>query len=527
MFKKKSRLVLLSIFLILAVTLSACGAGGDNGNNGDNGNGDSEGSVESVKDPETDELVVAQGAHPASLDPHQSNDQPSSRVNTQIYDSLVGATVDMELEPGLAESWEALDDTTWQFNIREGVQFHNGEELTASDVKFSLDRMLESPEVAHIVEAIESVEVEDDYTVIINLAEPFAPILAHLSHTAAAIFNETAVTEAGDNYHNEPVGTGPYAFVEQGAGDYVLLERFEDYWGDPAPIKNVRFRNIPEGTNRTIGLETGEIDIAYEIEPIDKATVSGHDNLALIEEPSLSTQYIGFNLQKEPFDDVDVRQAINHAIDVEQIIEVVLEGSGTLATGPINDGVFGYNTDLTPYEYDPDLAMELLEEAGYADGFETTIWTNDNPVRVRIAEMVQEQLRQVGITVTIEQVEWSAYLERTGLGEHDMFILGWVTVTGDADYGLYALYHSTQHGGAGNRTFFEDERVDELLEAGRTTVDEDARLESYSEAQQIIVDAAPQIFLYFDTQNVGIQNYVTEFELNPAGHHSIYSVNFQ
>lgn len=493
----------------MEITLSPCGTGGG-----------------SAKDPENDSLVIAQGAHPASLDPHQSNDQPSSRVNKQIYEPLVAATVDMEIVPAIAESWEPIDDTTWQFNIREGVKFHNGDELTANDVKFSLERMLASPEVAHIVAALSSVEVEDDYTVILETSEPFAPILAHLSHSAASIFSEAAVTAAGDNYHNEPVGTGAYKFVSQEAGDSVTLERFDDYWGEPADIKTVVFRNIPEGTNRTIGLETGEIDIAYEIEPIDKATVSEHDDLQLIEEAALSTQYIGFNVNKAPFDDINVRKAINHAINVEEIIEVVLEGSGTLANGPTNPSVFGYNEDLEGYEYDPDLAQELLEEAG-AEDLNISLWTNDNPVRVRIASIVQEQLRLVGITVDIEQVEWSAYLERTGAGEHDMFILGWTTVTGDADYGLYALFHSTQHGGAGNRTFFDNAEVDSLLDTGRTSVDEAERLEAYAKAQEIIVEEAPQIFLYYDTQNVGIQNYVTGFELHPAGHHSIYGVNFE
>lgn len=509
MFKRKSSFVLLSLLLVLAVTLSACGTGGGG-----------------AKDPENDSLVVAQGAHPASLDPHQSNDQPSSRVNKQIYESLVAATVDMEIVPAIAESWEPIDDTTWQFNLRQGVKFHNGDELKASDVKFSLERMLDSPSVAHIVAALESVEVEDDYTVILNTHEPFAPILAHLSHSAASIFSEAAVTAAGEDYQNDPVGTGAYKFVSQEAGDSVTLERFDDYWGEPADIKTVVFKNIPEGTNRTIGLETGEIDIAYEIEPIDKATVSDHDNLELIEEASLSTQYIGFNVNKAPFDDINVRKAINHAINVEEIIEVVLEGSGTLANGPTNPSVFGYNEDLEGYAYDPDLAQDLLAEAG-AEDLSISLWTNDNPVRVRIASIIQEQLRLVGITVEIEQVEWSAYLERTAAGEHDMFILGWTTVTGDADYGLYALFHSSQHGGAGNRTFFDNAEVDNLLDTGRTSVDEAERLEAYSKAQEIIVEEAPQIFLYYDTQNVGIQNYVTGFELHPAGHHSIYGVNFE
>ncbi|HSH36324.1 ABC transporter substrate-binding protein, partial [Schnuerera sp.] len=354
-----------------------------------------------------------------------------------------------------------------------------------------------------------------------------APILSHLAHTAASILNEKAVTEAGDDYQNSPVGTGPFKFVKHDAGDKVTLERFDDYYKGPAKIKTIVFRNIPEGTNRTIGLETGEIDIAYEIEPIDMATVREHADLELVEEPSLSTSYIGFNMQKEPFNDIKVRKALNHAINVEEIIEVVLEGAGTKATGPINDKVFGYNQDLEGYEYDPEKAKELLADAGYPDGFTTSIWTNDNPVRVRIAELVQAHLKEVGVDAAIEIVEWGAYLERTAAGEHDMFILGWVTVTGDADYGLYALFHSSQHGGAGNRTFYTNSEVDDLLMTGRTSIDEDVRLDAYSKAQTLIVEEAPQLFLYFQTQNVGMRNNVEGFRLHPAGHHKLYNVSFK
>ncbi|HLR21820.1 MAG TPA: glutathione ABC transporter substrate-binding protein [Tissierellaceae bacterium] len=511
MFKKKKSLILVSLLLVLALTLVACG----------------ESTEANAKDPEEDTLVVAQGADVKSLDPHATNDQPSSRVNKQIYDTLIYTDEDMELEPGLAKEWDQLDDNTWEFKLEEGVQFHNGEELTADDVKFTLDRMMDSSEVAHIIGAVESVEVEDDYTVIIKTEEPFSPLLSHLAHTAASILNEKAVEESGDDYQNEPVGTGPYKLVEHESGDKVILERFDDYYREPAKVKNVEFRNVPEGTNRVIGLETEEIDIAYEIEPVDRSDISDNDDLELIERPSLSTSYIGFNTEKEPYDDVEVRQALNHAIDVDEIIDVVLEGAGTRATGPINDKVFGYDESLEGYEYDPEKAKEMLAEAGYPDGLDTTIWTNDSPVREKIAEVVQGQLKEVGVNAEIETLEWATYLERTSAGEHDMFILGWVAVTGDADYGLYALFHSSQHGGAGNRTFYDNPEVDELLDKGRVSTDEDERLELYKEAQKEIVEDAPQLFLYFEDQNAGVQNYIEGFELNPAGHHSIYEANFK
>lgn len=511
MLKGKRLFLFLSLVLILALSLSAC----------------SSTTTDTFTKENKDELVVAQGADPKSLDPHASNDQPSSRVNKQIYSTLVEATEEMELQPGLAEIWEQVDEKTWIFHLREGVKFHNGEELKASDVEFSLKRMAESPEVAHIIEAVTSVKALDEYTVEIKTEEPFAPILSHLAHTAASILNEKVVTEAGDDYQNHPIGTGPFKFVSHEAGDQVTLERFDDYYGEKAHVKTLIFRNIPEGTNRTIGLETGEVDIAYDIEPMDLERVREHSNLELLEEASLSTAYIGFNTQKEPFNDKKVRQALNHAIDVDEIIDVVLEGGGTKANGPINDRVFGYYEELEGYEYDPDKARDLLAEAGYPDGFKTSIWTNDNPVRLRIAELVQAQLLEVGVEASIEEVEWGAYLDRTAAGEHDMFILGWVTVTADADYGLYALYHSSQHGSAGNRTFFTNSEVDELLDKGRVSIDESERLAAYNRAQEIIVEEAPQLFLYFDTDKAGIQSYIEGFKLHPAGHHRLAQVRIK
>ena len=499
MFRSKKVLILLVVLLSLTVALSGCSG-------------------------KKDALVVAQGSDAKTLDPHGSNDQPSSRINSQIYNTLLDMDENMEIGPGLAESWKKIDDETWEFKLVEGVKFHNGEELKASDVKFTFERMMESSEVAHIVEALESVETPDDYTVILKTEYPFGPLLAHLAHPASSILNEKAVTEAGDDYGQKPVGTGPYKLENWESGDSVTLVKFDDYFGEPAKTGKVIFQNIEEGNNRTIGLESGELDIAYDIEPIDLQKVRDHENLELIEEPSLSTSYIGFNTEKEPFDDPLVRKALNYAVDVDEIIDVVIEGAGHKAVSPINDDVFGFNSDLEGYEYDPEKAKELLKEAGYPDGFETTLWTNDNPVRGRITEIVQAQLKEVGIKVEIDTLDWAAYLDRTAQGEHEMFILGWVAVTGDADYGLYPLFHSSQHGGAGNRTFYTNKKVDKLLEKGKKSVDEDERLKAYHEAQEIIVDEAPQLFLYFQTQNAGLQNNVKGFKLHPAGHHLLDKV---
>lgn len=533
MFKSKKSTILLSLLLVLTLLLAACGGGGDNANTGT----DKPEEVETGEETGGEEepageadanatLTVADGSEPKSMDPHGTNDQPSSRVNVQMYDRLVEANEDMEIIPGLATEWsqDEADPRVWNFKLREGVKFHNGEDFKSSDVVFTFERMLDSPEVAHIIGAVEKVEADGDYGVIITTAEPFAPLLSHLSHTASSILSEKAVTEFGEDYAMNPVGTGPFVFEDFAAQDHVTLKRNEEYWGEKAGVETLIFRPINEGAQRRIGLETGEIDIAYDIEPMDREDIRNNDDLKLPEDQSLSTAYIGFNTTKAPFDNKEVRQAINYAVNVEDVINIALEGAGTPANGPINDRVFGYNPELQAYEYDVEKAKTMLADAGLADGFSTTVWLNDSPVRIKIAETIQANLQEVGVDVKIEQMEWAAYLDGTGRGDHEMFILGWVTVTGDADYGLYALYHSTQHGSAGNRTFYTNAEVDKYLDEGRTTVDPDARLAAYKAAQEIIVEDAPQIFLYFDNQNVGHQNHVNGFKLHPAGHHRMSSV---
>ncbi len=473
-------------------------------------------------------LVVGQGSDAVSLSPHNTNDQPSARVMKQVYDTLVVQTESLELEPGLAESWEQIDDLTWEFNIRQGVTFHDGSPLTAHDVAWTLNRLRDpatAAPAAFIIGFADTIEAVDDHTVRLTTTAPFAPLLVHLSHTATSILSEAAVTAAGEDYGTSVVvGTGPFKFVSWQTASQIVLERNDDWWGGEVLPAEVVFRPIVEGTVRAIELEAAGIDLAYALEPRDYLRLQENPGVVVDEIETLSTNYIGFNADKEPFDDVRVRQAINHALDVGAIIDAIYEGLGAPASGPISPQVFGANTELEGYDYNPDRARELLAEAGYPNGFSTTIWTNDNPLRIQIAEIAQAFLADVGINVDVQVLEWGAYLDGTAAGNHDMFILGWVTVTADADYGLYALFHSSQFGAAGNRTFWSSERVDELLELGRSEADADARAAYYAEAQEIIAAEAPWVFLNVTLEFNGWRPNVEGFVPHPAGHHRLWNI---
>jgi len=483
--------------ILATVALAACGTTGGQTNE------------ESV-------LVVAQGGDPVSLDPHRTNDRASTTILVQIYEQLVAQTEDYEIVPMLAESWEFLDERTIEFQIRQGVLFHNGDELKASDVAFTLRRALEAPVLAAIVGEIDpdSIEVTGEYSVKLATFEPFAPLLANLSHHGTSILSERAVTEAGEDFGLNPIGTGPFQFVDRVVGDSVELERFPDFHGDAPLVDRLIVRTIIEPSNRLIELETGTVDIVTDIAASDINRVEDHADLSIIRRPATEASFMGFNLNVEPFNDIRVRHAINLAIDVDSIVASVLEGVGEPMSAPIAN-IFGVNDELEPWGHDVEQARALMSEAGLPDGFSATLISDQRADRVAIAQIIANQLQEIGIELDIQTMEWGTYLELLNTGNYELFMSGWVTVNGDADQGLFPLFHSTQHGSAGNRTFFANDEVDRLLSLGRASHDTATRLSAYHEAQAIIVEEAPWLFLNTSEVIFGINDRVQGLNVAP------------
>lgn len=483
------------------------------------------------------DLVIASLSDAVSLDPHGSNDVPSAKVCYNIYESLVYFDENSTLQPSLATEWEALDELTWEFKLREGVKFHDGTELTAEAVKASFDRLLD-PDIASqrlfLFSMLEEVVIVDDYTVQFVTQFPFAPLPAHLAHSGGAIISLEAIeadyaemaagNEPGTVLAQNPAGTGPFMLENWEPGSELLLVRFDDYWGENALLDSVTFKVVPESLTRLSELETGFAHIADPVEPSDISRVNNMPNASMDITSVTVMAYIGYNLDKAPYDDVRVRQAISMAINKEDIIAGAYEGTAIPAEGPIAPGVFGHDPSLRGLPYDKERAKELLAEAGYADGFSTKIWTNDNPVRIQIAEYVQSELRDLNIDVSVEVLEWGAYLDQTAAGEHDMFILGWSTPTLDADYAVYALFHSDNVGAPGNRAFFRDEEADALLDMGRQEPDPEARLQIYSELQEILIEKAPMLYLVYNENLAGVNNNVKNFRVTPASMFVLHDV---
>ncbi|WP_438316252.1 glutathione ABC transporter substrate-binding protein [Sporosarcina sp. FA9] len=548
MIRKHNFKWLLVLVLAMAMILAACAGGSDSKDKDTSKEPDKE------KDKDTEEvdeeedateddgggdLVIAVLSDASSLDPAGSNDVPSSVVQANIFETLVNRDDDNNIIEGLAESWEAIDDTTYEFKLRQNVKFHDGEPFTADAVKANLDR-IRDPEVASpryfLFEMITDVAVVDDHTVRITTEYPFAPLLAHLSHNGGGMVSPKSIeadyaaitgeVKAGSVITEEPVGTGYFKFDKWTPGSEIKLVKNDEYWGDKVHVDSVTFKVIPESATRNADLERGFVHIADPVQPVEVDGINNSEHASVNQKASSSLSYIGFNTEKKPFDDPKVRLAISMMVNKEEIIEGVYDGFGIPAKGPLAPGIFGFNDDAKPTEYNVEEAKKLLAEAGLADGFKTKLWTNDNPQRMDTAIILQDSLKQLNIEVEIEVMEFGAYLEKTAEGEHDMFILGWSNPTGDADYGMYALFHSSQKGNPGNRSFYENPEVDKLLEQGRRESNPDERLKLYNKIQEYLIEDAPMVYVHHQEYLTGVSKEITGFSINTSGIYQLQEVKF-
>lgn len=529
--RNRSKLWALAFTLVLSMFLAAC-AGGDADKKSDDTAKDKGGEVV-----EGGDLILAILSDASSLDAHGSNDVVSTNIHVNIYETLVKRNADNEIEPGLAESWEQVDDLTWEFKLRENVTFHDGEKFDAEAVKANLDRIRDEAVASpryFLFEMIEEVVVIDELTVQIKTEYPFAPLLAHLSHDGGGMMSPKTIEadyaamkegkEPGTIISKNPAGTGFFKFDSWKPGQEIKLVNNEDYWDTPAHLDSVTFKVVPESATRVADLETGNAHITDPVEPNEVQRINDSGVASVDQTASSSLSYIGFNIDKEPFNDEKVRQAISMLVNKEEIIEGVYEGFGVPAIGPLAPDVFGFTENVDAIDYNVEKAKELLKEAGYEDGFKTTIWTNDNQQRMDTAVLVQQELKKANIDVEIETLEFGTYLEKTAAGEHDMYILGWSVPTGDADYGLYALFHSSQKGDPGNRSFYENAEVDKLLDEGRQETDPDKRLDIYEEAQQLIIKDAPMVFIHHQEYLTGVSNKVKGYSIDNSGLYQLKDV---
>ncbi len=476
-------------------------------------------------------LIIARLSDANNLDPHFST-QINSMAVTQhkLYEGLVMMDRNSEYKPLLAKEWKQKDDVTWEFTLRDGITFHDGEPFNAEAVKKTIDRILDKDNPtpkANMFGMIKEVKVIDPLKVEIILHYPFAGLLSVLASAEGGIISPKAMKEFGKELSKKPVGTGPFIFESWTPGQEIVLVRNEKYWGNKPKLEKVVFKTIPEDATRVAMVETGEAHVAEQLPVTELERVQNSQSMSLGRFESFAVDHIGMNVKQKPFDDVRVRQAIAHAIDKEAIIKGVYNNVGKVAISSLGPKVIGYSPNIKTPDYDLNKAKQLLTEAGYANGFKATIYLNDNKARINVAEVLQSQLKGIGIDLQIQVMEFGAYLELAAKGEAQMFISGWGNATGDADYNQYNLFHSTSAGVPGNHSFYNNPKVDALIEAGRKEKDPEKRKEIYAEAQQIEMEEVPLLPFRSSENLAAIAKNVQGVYISPSGYIDVSQVTIQ
>ena len=452
------------------------------------------------------QIVVAQVADPNTLDPKFLKGRETQNALRLIYDSLYHRGDDMQIVPWLATSYENPDELTWRFHLREGVKFHNGNDFNADDVRFSIERLLEEDSVWSERNIIDRVEVQDDYTIDIITQKPYAAFMTRI--VLLHMTDEEYVTEVGvEGMAAQPMGTGPYKFVEWVKDEQLVFEANPGYWGGSPRIQTVIFRPIPETATRIAALEAGDVDIMTDVPP--DYVAQAPEGVQVVSIPGTRAFFIGMNVTMEPFDDVRVRQALNYAVDVDSIIESIFNGLARKLDNPLLPEAFGYVA--TPvYSYDPDRAKALLAEAGYPDGFEMEL--DASPPVKELAEALAGQLSAVGITVKVNVMESAAMYAKYEPGFSQAYLSSWGNSESDADGILSKQFYSKRYGcntlaaegetGYGDAslgcfyTGYGNAQVDEAIEAGARTVDPGKRKAYYYTALTTIVQETPWVLLH-------------------------------
>lgn len=495
--------------------------------------------VVAQSDPVT--VVVGLSSAPLTLDPADHRDRTSETVIRNMFDGLVTRDTRSGVHLELAESMEWIDDVTLAVTVRQGVLFHDGVEMTADDVVFTFNRiiqenMIEFPEPhtsprKGLIAPLASVEQTGDYSVQFNFSAPWPVAFQLLVHQQ--IVPRHYLEEVGtEGFVARPIGTGPYRFVEGSLEDQIILERFEDYWGG-APdlaasgtsnIDRVIFRVVPESSTRIAALITGELDIIQNVPADALSALEGRDGVVVYTAPSTDPFWLQLNVTNPLFEDVRVRQALNYAIDKDLIVEAIYGGRAEVLAGPLSPFNNYANPNLSPYPYDPEMALSLLAEVGWTDSDGDGILDRDGePFAFTIdtleswrplAEGLSSLYREIGIDAAVRFWEYSVLLDHLRACERQSFLDDWGDSAFDPVGHWEAKWHSVNTGtpyGRGNFSCYSNARVDELTLAGEVEISVDVRREIYYEAQQIVYDEAPAVFLVLpaviEASSARIQNW--------------------
>ena len=469
-----------------------------------------------------DTLTVALNAHAPTLDPHMHFERIGILVNINMFDSLLHRSAKLEFEPSLALSWKALNDTTWEFKLRKGVKFHNGATMTAEDVKYSFDRVIEpgkekkkSPQYGNI-RAIKEAKIVNADTIHLITDKPFPLLLerlvffpivpkAHIEKVGEEAFGATAA-----------VGTGPWKLVEWKKDQHIRLEAFDGHWRGKPAFKHLVFRAIPEVATAVAELKTGGVDIIRNVNADLLNDIKNHPQTTISTTPILRVHYIALDMRSAPFDKKAARQAANYAIDRQAMIQKMMAGLGRQVATVVQPAALGHDPSIQPYPYDPKKAKELLAQAGFPNGVDITLHSSATEWRPHF-EALAQMLTDVGIRTTPKMWDpgpaWNKFFQTEGKATHGAYGTWGNYSVFDADAVLHPLYH-TEVGGWIGKHYARVEGLDKLIDEARSIIDPAKRKPIYTRIQQMIREEAPSVFLWTQNDTLGISKKVS-YEARP------------
>ena len=482
------------------------------------------GTISCSSKPDRNTVVVLIENSPTNLDPRVGLDAQSERIDSLIFDDLLTRDEHLNVQPQLAERWDIPDPLTYIFHLRHGVTFHDGRALTSRDVKWTFDSLLQGKvrsTKAAAYRFVDHIDAPDDFTVVFHMKQPFATLLWNLSDGAIGIVPHGA----GGDISNHPVGSGPFRFVSAEQDKEVVIESNSSYWGARPHIHRVRFAVVPDATTRALELRKGSADIGLgNTLTGDVVLALEHErDLEVLRAPGTVLSYLALNTRDPILKDRRVRQAIAYAVDRGPMIHYLLRDFARPAYSLLPPESWAYDADVPHYDHNPDLARQLLEQAGYPviNGvrFHLTMKTGTEESTRLLAAVLQQELHEVGIALDIRTFEFATFFADVTRGEYQVHSLRWVGGNEDPDIFEY-VFHSDRFTPKGaNRTFYSNPRVDVLIDQARSELDQNARKELYGEIQKILAQDCPYINLWYWDNILVHTKRVKNLTLNPAGNY--------
>jgi peptide/nickel transport system substrate-binding protein len=472
--------------------------------------------------PDPDTLVMIIESSPTNLDPRVGLDAQSERIDELLFDDLCTRDEHLNVQPGLAERWDIPDPLTYIFHLHRGVKFHDGRPLTSRDVKWTFDSLLQGKlrsTKAAAYRLVDRVDAPDDFTVVFHLKEPFA-LLWNVSDGAMGIVPYGSVDEVS----RHPVGSGPFRFVNAELDKEVVVERNDEYWGEKAHLKQVRFSVIPDAITGALELRKGSADIAINALTGDMVlALQRETNLEILHAPGTEVAYLAFNTRDPILKDVRVREALAYAIDRTPLIHYLLRDFGRPAYSLLPPESWAYNGDVPHYDYNPDRARQLLEQAGYSAvkgvRFHLTMKTSTQESTRLLAAVLQQQLREVGIVMDIRTFESATFFSDVTRGAYQLHSLRWAGGNEDPDIFEYVFHSAKFTPNGANRTYYANPRVDLLIDKARSELDQNTRKQIYAEIQRILAEDLPYIDLWYIENVIVHTRRVRNLTLNPSGNY--------